>query len=378
MATILTYISLLIALWIPTGLISDSESANLLFAGDAMCHKAQLETAHKGGNYSFDGYYNSIKPAVLSADYAVVNLETPVYSGSHYSGYPCFNAPDSFVQELKKCGFDLLLTANNHTLDRRVTGGRKTIALLDSLKIDHIGTYSDIKARNFSIPFIKNIKGFRIGFLNYTYGTNGFKTSDGFIVDYIDKEKIAEDISRTRLAGAELIAVAIHWGTEYRLLPDNSEKDLAEFLRHQGVDMIIGGHPHVVQPMNLSDGQFTVFSLGNLISNMKTVDCRGGAIVRVTIKRDNLGKAYVDDAAYSLVVVEPPTKKGDNFKLIPVEKASEYPSREYARNFLASTGKSLERNNKNVKRVPVDSLIPVPVIPEFTLPHFNFVLNEQN
>lgn len=369
---------MLIALWIPAGLISDSESTNLLFAGDAMCHKAQLDAARKGGEYSFDGYYNSIKTAVQSADYAVVNLETPVYSGSHYSGYPCFNAPDSFAKELKKCGFDLLLTANNHTLDRRVTGGRKTIALLDSLDINHIGTYSDIDSRNLNIPFIKNIKGFRIGFLNYTYGTNGFKTSDGFIVDYIDKGKIADDIARTRLAGAELIAVAIHWGTEYRLLPDNSEKDLAEFLRQQGVEMIIGGHPHVVQPMNLSDRQFTVYSLGNLISNMKTVDCRGGAIVRVTIKRDNLGKAYVDDAAYSLVVVEPPTKRGDNFKLIPVEKAKEYPSREYARSFLASTGKSLDRNNKNVRRVPVDSLITIPTIPEFTLPHFNFVFNEQN
>lgn len=371
---LLTSLFFSLALWIFNPVPeAEKGTADILFAGDAMCHSAQLSAAKKGNGYSFEGYYDGIAKAVNAADFAVVNLETPV-SGGSFSGYPCFNAPDSFAEELKKAGFDLLLTANNHTLDRRVGGGRKTLRTLDTLGIEHIGTYSDKESRSESIPFIKDINGIKTGFLNYTYGTNGFVTSDGFIVDYIDKDKIRNDVEKTRSAGAELIVVAIHWGTEYILLPDKSQKDMASFLRSLGVEMIIGGHPHVVQPMELENGRLTVYSLGNLVSNMKTTDTRGGALLRVTIGRNESGKAIVKDAAYSLVFVEPPSGISENYRVTPCEKVKDMNSGYKCRQFLASTGKSLDRHNKNVPRIETDSLIQgkaVPGYPSFVLPHFS-------
>lgn len=353
--------------------IAEKNNAQILFAGDAMCHSAQLDAARNGKTYDFSGYYDRISPAVKAADFAVVNLETPL-SHPPYSGYPCFNAPVEFARQLKNAGFDLFLTANNHTLDRRVKGGMTTISHLDSLGIRHIGTYTNKEERNNRIPFIKNINGINVGFLNYTYGTNGFTTSGGFIVDYIDKEVIKDDVEKTRAAGAELVCVAIHWGTEYILTPDKSQKDMAEYLKGLGVEMIIGGHPHVVQPMELENGQLTVYSLGNLVSNMKTTDTRGGALLRVTIGRDNTGNAVVKDAAYSLVFVEQPAKRGDNYKVVPSEKVTGATSEYKNRLFISSTGKSLEKRNRNVPGVSVDSLIDINHHHLFTLPAFSPVI----
>lgn len=308
-------------------LIAQSEAV-LLFAGDAMQHKAQLDAASMGdGIYSYVECFAPVKAMVSEADFAVVNLETPL-GGKPYRGYPCFSAPDSYARALVETGFDLLLTANNHTLDARDRGLRRTIAALDSLAIPHIGTYTDSSARKREIPKIINIKGFKVGFLNYTYGTNGIDVQGDVVVDYIDKATIEADIAASRNAGAEIICVAVHWGDEYKLLPNASQKALASWLCDKGVDIIFGGHPHVIQPMELVDNPVTgkktalFYSLGNFISNMKTRDTRGGAVARVTLKRDSCGIARVDNLSYSLVFTVPPgaTSAPDkNFKLYPVE-----------------------------------------------------------
>lgn len=304
-------------------LLFGRDSAEILFAGDAMMHQAQIDAASKAsstrGRYDFGGYFDSIAPYVLNADYAVVNLETPT-AGAPYSGYPCFNAPAGFIDALSDAGFDLFLTANNHTLDRRSNGLQATIDSLDIRGLDHIGTYKSRDERAQTLPFIKNINGIKVGFLNYTYGTNGFTPNGSAVVDYIDREQIARDIDSARAAGAEIIAACIHWGIEYQLHEHPSQRQLSEFLAQHGVDLIIGGHPHVVQPIHLVDNgtggkRLIVYSLGNFISNMKTRDTRGGAIVKVLIERDDDGIARVKDASYSLVYTEP----GDshtNFKLV--------------------------------------------------------------
>ena len=304
------------------GMVTQCEAV-LLFAGDAMQHKAQLEDAATGGGtYSYTECFEPVKNLVMDADYAVVNLETPL-GGKPYRGYPCFSAPDSYAEALIESGFDLLLTANNHTLDARDRGLKRTVDVLDSLAIDHIGTYKNATARTTEIPLVVNIKGYKVGFLNYTYGTNGIEIQSDVVVDYIDREKMAKDIAATRSAGAEIVCVAVHWGDEYQLLPNKSQKDLAKWLCDQGVDIIFGGHPHVIQPMELIDNKATgrktalFYSLGNFISNMKTRDTRGGAVSRVTLKRDSEGTAYVDNLTYQLVFTVPPTKSGDNFVLYP-------------------------------------------------------------
>lgn len=329
--------------------------ATLLFAGDAMMHQQQIDAARQSdGSYSFGGYFDHIAPLIREADYSVVNLETPTAHG-FYSGYPMFNAPDSYVDELKNAGFDMMLTANNHTLDRRDRGLVRTVDLIESRGLDHIGTYRSEAARDSVIPFIKDINGFRIGFLNYTYGTNGIDIQGKVVVDYIDRDKMARDIEKTQAAGAELICVAVHWGLEYKLLPNAHQKSLADFLFSKGADMVIGGHPHVIQPMEMRTdkngrNRFLVYSLGNFISNMKTQDTRGGAIARVHLSRDGSGKAVISSADYDLVFTMPGEAGGDNFHLVYADSCADTRWSGRAKAFSSSAKNIFDKHNINVNQ----------------------------
>ncbi|MDE7375226.1 MAG: CapA family protein [Muribaculaceae bacterium] len=325
--------------------------ATLLFAGDAMMHKSQLAAAQQpDGSYAFDECFAGLAPVISAADYAVVNLEGPL-GGKPYAGYPCFCMPDSYGYALRDAGFDMLLTANNHTLDRNDRGLRRTVAMLDSIGVDHLGTYANPAERAEAIPYIVDVNGFKIGFLNYTYGTNGIKPQTDVVVDYIDPNIIKRDIAATRQAGAELVCVAIHWGIEYKLLPETSVKRLADELLAQDVDMVIGGHPHVIQPMEMrrrDDGrpQLLVYSLGNFISGMSKTDCRGGAMVEAYISRTPQGEAHVDSAAYRLVFTEQPTKSGQNFRVVEADSATTWlPQRDA---FVASATRIFSAHNIDV------------------------------
>lgn len=306
-----------------------NEQATILFAGDAMMHKSQLAAAQQpDGSYSFDECFAGLAPVINAADYAVVNLEAPL-GGKPYAGYPCFCMPDSYGYALRDAGFDMFLTANNHTLDRNDRGLRRTVQMLDSIGVDHLGTYANPAQRAQAIPYIVEVKGFKIGFLNYTYGTNGIKPLTDAVVDYIDPALIKRDIETTRQAGAELLCVAIHWGDEYKLLPNATQKRLANEILAQDVDMVIGGHPHVIQPMEMrtrEDGrrQLLVYSLGNFISGMKTPNCRGGALVETYISRTTEGEARLDSAAYRLVYTDTPTAKGANYRVVLADSATTY------------------------------------------------------
>lgn len=309
--------------------------ADLLFVGDAMQHQAQLDRARElggGKGYDWNECYSLIAPDITAADYAVCNLEVPLGGGPDYSGYPCFSAPDNYALALKDAGFDMFLTANNHCLDRGDKGARATLMALDRLGVDHVGTYADSLQRTRLVPFIKDIKGFKVGFLNYTYGTNGIEPRDGIEVSMIDRDRMAREIKATRKAGAEIVVVAVHWGVEYVLLPGQAQKDLARFLVDQGVDMVIGGHPHVIQPMEVVRNEaenkdvLVVYSLGNLISNMKTADTRGGALVKARIERGADGKARFVRAAYDTFFSQKPHGARGNFKVVPSRMADRIPA----------------------------------------------------
>lgn len=340
--------------------IGSAPKAELLFVGDAMQHQAQLDKAKElggGKEYDYSDCFWMIAPDVIKADYAVCNLEVPLGGGPDYTGYPCFSAPDSYAEALRDAGFDLMLTANNHCLDRRDKAARRTLKALDNLGIDHIGTYHDALQRDSLVPFVKKIKGFKVGFLNYTYGTNGINPRDGMEVALIDKNKIAKEIKKTRNAGAEILVVTMHWGIEYVLLENGVQRDLARFLIDQGVDMIIGSHPHVVQPMkvvrNEKEGKdvLVVYSLGNFISNMKTADTRGGALVRATIVRDADGKARFSHADYDTFFSAKPEGKS-NFRVIPSWMSEMIPSSQKAHWEIFNRGASriFDKHNVNVPR----------------------------
>ncbi len=346
-----------------TGITSVGEPAgvDLLFAGDAMQHQAQLDQAKAVGSkgaYNYDDCFSLIAPTITEADYAVVNLEVPLGGPPNYSGYPCFSAPDSYAQALKDAGFDMMLTANNHSLDRGDRGARRTLTALDSLGLDHIGTFHDKAERDSLVPFIKNIKGIKFGFLNYTYGTNGIEPRDGVEVALIDRDKIASEIKSAREAGAEIIVVAIHWGIEYVLLENAVQRSLSDFLVENGVDLIIGSHPHVIQPMKIVRNEkedkdvLIVYSLGNFISNMKTVDTRGGALVRARVERDSTGRARFIGADYDTFFSAKPSGKGTNFRVIPSWMPEQIPSDQYHhwQMFDRSAQSIFDRHNVNVPR----------------------------
>lgn len=239
-----------------------------------MQHKAQLDAARlPDGTYNYSGCFTLVTPEIEAADIAVCNFETTL-GGAPYTGYPQFCSPDAYAQAVRDAGFDIFLTANNHCMDRRNRGLVRTLDVLDSLGIGHLGTYRNQAERDSLYPYMLERNGIRIALLNYTYDTNGIPVEPPCIVNYIDTTQIKADVIRARQLKADCIIACMHWGTEYRTQPDATQKRLEAWLYSIGVNHIIGGHPHVVQPVRTlpheyyADRHLTVWSLGNYISNM--------------------------------------------------------------------------------------------------------------
>lgn len=336
-------------------LLMPADHAELVFAGDAMQHQRQIDAARRpDGSLDYSDYFTAVEAYVSSADFAVVNLETPL-GGAPYSGYPMFCAHDNYLTALTQAGFDLMLSANNHILDRRDRGVIRTISTFEQGGVPWLGVYRDEAHRRQILPLIRDINGFKIAFLNYTYGTNGISRTTDIAIDYIDRQLMASDIAAAREAGAELIAVCLHWGDEYKLLPNRHQRDLAAYLETLGVDMIIGGHPHVIQPLELRYNTLTgkpvmlCYSLGNFISAMRTDDTRGGAMLRLSLARDLMRRPYVKSASYRLVFVQPPTTAGENYRLLPAESKEISPSsRAHRDRFVRNARAVFTRHNINV------------------------------
>lgn len=306
-------------------LLAGNAQVDMVFFGDAMQHSKQYEVARRAnGTYDYSACFKHVQADIEEADYAVVNLECSL-GGAPYSGYPCFSAPDEYARKLQRVGFDLFLTANNHCLDRRDKGAVRTINKLDEWGVAHIGTYINSADRYKRLPFIKDFDGIKVAFLDYTYGTNGIPIQQDVVVDYIDKKVIAADIAAARAAGANVLCVNMHWGVEYTLTPVQEQRDLADFLIDEGVDLIIGGHPHVVEPFEVRHSSkhdkdvLLVYSLGNFISNMSDIDCRGGAMVKVSLKMKD-GKPVIDSPRYKLFFCQKPGAGDFTYQVIPEDK----------------------------------------------------------
>jgi len=339
------------------------DSAEIVFVGDAMQHERQLNAARQSdGSFSFKGYYDAIEPYISSADLSVVNLELPL-GGKPYSGYPMFCAPDSFLYELKNAGFDYILTANNHSLDRRDKGVKRTLDVIDAAGLKHTGTFRNKAERDSLTPSIVDVNGFKVAFLNYTYGTNGIKVQNDVVVNYINRDQMRKDVKKARENGAELVAVCIHWGIEYVLLPNKEQRQLADFLSTEGVDLIIGGHPHVIQPMEMRQDNRTkkktlvVYSLGNFVSAMRKEDTIGGAMIRVKLKRNEKGEALIDTATYRLVIVQPPSTRHENYQVLPAEGNITESLKQIRGRFVKKATDIFNRHNVNVPldTIPIDS-----------------------
>lgn len=302
--------------------LSAQERITLLFVGDLMQHGEQIKAARTADGYDYSDCFKHVKEEISKADIAIGNLEVTL-GGKPYTGYPAFSAPDEYLYAIKEAGFDVLLTANNHCLDRRKKGLERTIHLLDSLHIPYLGTYTDNLQRKERYPLLMEKNGFRIALLNYTYDTNGLRPTEPNIVNYIDKEQMKADILAARRMKPDAIIACMHWGVEYRSLPERTEKELADWLIAQGVSHVIGSHPHVLQPMEIKRDTHTpanhvvVYSLGNFISNMSKEKTDGGAMVRLELKKA-AGITRLSDCSYSLVWTSRPTLSGKrNYEVYP-------------------------------------------------------------
>ena len=271
------------------------DSISLYFAGDMMQHKAQLAAAlQPDGTYNYSGCFTQVTTEIEAADIAICNFETTL-GGAPYTGYPQFCSPDAYAEAVRDAGFDIFLTANNHCMDTRTRGLIRTLDVLDSLGIKHLGTYRNQAERDSLYPYILKRGNMRIALLNYTYDTNGIPVAKPCIVNYIDTIQIKADIRRARQLKADCIIACMHWGTEYMTEPDKDQKKLEDWLYAHGVDHIIGSHPHVVQPVrtlpdyrNRPIRHLTVWSLGNYISNMSAPNTDHGLAVTLHLKKNVL------------------------------------------------------------------------------------------
>jgi len=261
----------------------------LIFAGDIMGHSPQFQAAYdtQTKTYDYKVCFENVKPYIESADIAVANLEVTL-AGPPYSGYPNFSSPDALLDALKYAGYDVMLTANNHVLDRGKPGFERTLKILSDKEMKFVGSYLNQQQRDTLYPLIIDTHGLKIAFLNYTYGTNGYKPLSPTIINVIDTNQIKKDIKKARSKSADIVVMTVHWGTEYQTKAGIEQQKLAKLFVREGVDLIIGSHPHVVQNAELLEIDSTwkvpvFYSLGNSISNQRNINTDGGIMVKVEI-----------------------------------------------------------------------------------------------
>ena len=297
----------------------------LLFVGDLMQHQAQIDAARQpDGTYDYSHCFSLVKDDIGRADLAIGNLEVTL-GGKPYRGYPQFSAPDEYLHAIHDAGFDILGTANNHSLDRRKRGLERTLTLADSLDIPTVGTYRDSIDRQLRYPLIVEKNGVRIALLCATYGTNGIPATAPNIVNSLDRHELAADIRRARSLHPDAIIAFVHWGNEYQQQPNTEQRNLAQWLLEQGVDHIIGSHPHVVQPIELVPSaehpthHAIVYSLGNYVSNMSITHGDVGLAVELTLEKI-AGTTRLKAIKHSLVYTERAalSQTGD-FRIIPAD-----------------------------------------------------------
>lgn len=296
--------------------------------GDALCHMPLVNSLYdyKSKVYDFSPLFQYVKKHFKDSDVNIGNLESPMAGSKRgYSGYPCFNAPEHLAKDLKELGVDIMTTANNHCLDKGYDGLVSTLKYLDKAGIEHTGTSRNTEEQNTII--IKNLNGIKTAFLAYTYGTNGISVPSGknYCVNYINKDLIKKHIKKAKKLGAECIVVSMHWGVEYQTKENRQQDEIAKFLIKNGVNVILGCHPHVLQPMKMvkvgkREG-LVIFSQGNFFSNQSQINTQNTAIFKVVIRKDSVtGKVTVDKATYVPIYVYRNGTGKNKYKLLDLNE----------------------------------------------------------
>lgn len=316
---------------------NDSADTSFLLAasGDVLSHITNTEAAlQPNGSYDYMPQLAEVKGLLAQADYTMVNLESTVAGKRFgYRGFPRFNAPVNLAQTLKKLGVDLVATANNHAMDSGLEGLKANLDNLDKIGLDHVGTYRTPEEAERA--YIRNINGIKVGFVASSYGTNGIPLPNDHAVNGNTPQKIRAEIAEARSQGAEMIVYHIHWGKEYTAYPSQKQMDVYRVLAEEGVDIVIGGHPHRLQPMELREikyqgetkKQAVIWSTGNLLQGQtKGKDyINTGSVFKIRVERRD-GKIQIRQPEYDLVYcLRWKNAKGrEEYRVIPEHDVARY------------------------------------------------------
>ena len=327
-------------------------TATIVSTGDILMHKPVIDVNWKNGTYDFESIFRYVTEDVTAADLAVANLETTLAStdnGYQYAGYPNFNCPDEIVDAAKDAGFDLLLNGNNHSYDTSSVGAHRTISIIKDRGLDYLGFVDAEEEKRY---LVKEVNGINIGMICYTYETdnradtvalNGLplKAADKTLVNAFDYNaldtfyaELEGHLASMEADGAEATMLYIHWGNEYQLQANDMQKKMAQKICDLGVDVIVGGHPHVVQPMDLLESTVDpdhktvcLYSMGNAVSNQRqgnltaisTAHTEDGVLFSVTFSKYSDGTVYVESTDLLPVWVYRRTDDtGNEYNMLPL------------------------------------------------------------
>lgn len=290
-------------------------TSTIAATGDIMFHSPQIKGAYNAEkkDYDFENTFAQIRKYIEEVDLSLGNFETVTAGAEHgYTGFPRFNTPKSAIEAIKNAGFDILSTANNHSLDRGKEGILETIDNINEFGLKNFGTYKEATDE----ILIQDVNGINIALLSYTYGCNGLEgllTSEelSYMVNIINEDRIKKDITKADELGVDATVVFIHWGNEYQREPSQFQVNLANKMIEWGADIILGSHPHVVQKAEIvnydGDNKFIIYSMGNFISNQRSETLsihnrrytEDGIIVHLTLEKDLLeNKTIIKEIDY--------------------------------------------------------------------------------
>lgn len=326
-------------------------NASVGVTGDVLIHDSILKNVTDGNSYNFDNIFPQVTSYFKKYDMMVANLEVTLggAEAGTYKGYPCFNTPDQILDSLKKAGVDMLLTANNHSYDTGLAGMKRTVQTVEKAGFQYIGTRADANGAKYRVS---DINGIKIGMTCYTYETtsstagrkalNGILLNEeaGPLINSFDYNNLSafyseakNSINAMKTAGADVIMFYMHWGNEYQFTATSYQKKMAQELCEMGVDVIVGGHPHVVQPFETlvsSEGRETVciYSIGNSVSNQRRQfmpespngHTEDGMIFSVSFEKWDNGAVRISDVNILPLWVDMTVENGRRvYEMIPLD-----------------------------------------------------------
>lgn len=303
-----------------------SATINLTATGDILMHNTVIASGKNGDDYNFNHLFAPVQHLIAEGDYASVNLECALAGTSTgYTGYPLFNSPDNIADALHNSAFDLVVTANNHILDRGYQGAVRTMDVLRQAGLDTTGTFKTQTEKEKFL--IKDIRGVKVGYLAYSYSTNGIPVPQDkpCFYNFLEPDKIINDITALR-PDVDVLVLILHWGVEYSPYPTEQQRKLATEFFKNGADVILGSHPHVIQPMETMkiNGQdkFVIYSMGNSMGNQNGVERNSGVILNLQFTKNlTQGATNLTGVSYTPTFIHPYYADGRRmFRVIPIEE----------------------------------------------------------